>query len=67
MGRTESAAGQDTPGKESVYNRFAGRPEPMVWRPFGETVSWDGPGIAAVVRPVDAIDRSWNTLTTVVS
>src|SRR5262249_11841422 len=27
----------DAPRKESVHNRFAGRPEPMVWRPSGET------------------------------
>ena len=26
-----------TPRKESVHNRFARRPEPMVWRPSGET------------------------------
>jgi subtilisin family serine protease len=25
------------PWKESVHNRFAGRPEPMAWRPSGET------------------------------
>jgi hypothetical protein len=36
-GRTELAGGGCTPWKESVHNRYAGRPEPMVWRPSGET------------------------------
>ena len=36
-GRTESAVGPGAPRKESVHNRFAGRPEPMAWRPSGET------------------------------
>ena len=32
------------PRKESVHNRFAGRPEPMAWRPSGETrlMGWTG-------------------------
>jgi hypothetical protein len=33
----------------------------MAWRPSGETDSWDGPGIRAVVKAVDAINRCWNT------
>jgi hypothetical protein len=35
-GRIELAGGRCTPWKESVHNRYAGRPEPMVWRPSGE-------------------------------
>src|SRR5208337_4777630 len=35
-GRTDSARVRRTPWKGGVHNRFAGRPEPMVWRPSGE-------------------------------
>ena len=34
---TDSAARRRSPWKGGVHNRFAGRPEPMAWRPSGET------------------------------
>ena len=37
LGRIELAGGRCTPWKGGVHNRYAGRPEPMVWRPSGET------------------------------
>ena len=35
-GRTDSARVRRTPWRGGVHNRFAGRPEPMAWRPSGE-------------------------------
>ena len=36
LGRTDSARVRRTPWRGGVHNRFAGRPEPMAWRPSGE-------------------------------